>query len=688
MRIPRLAALLLVLLGLNVCAADAPKVWHGYPRHDFVFEGRPACVIAPVREAATFADGGKAWIWKARFLDHRPDLDLALLELGFHVAFLEDTAETLGSPDCVAQYARFHEKVTTEYGLAKRAALEGLSRGGLYVYNFAAAHPDKTACVYADGAVLDFRSWPAGKGVFPDAAGPGSKGSWESLKKAYGFADDAAARAWRGNPVDNLKPVAAAKIPVLHVIGGADPVVPPAENTLLLKKRLEELGGAMELIVKPGEKHAHGVGDVSGLVDWVVKHTCGAGRTRPVLFAKDGGPARRILVLGDSITHGGRYLEYVAQVLATRYPDRAIEMINIGLASETVSGLSEEGHADGKFPRPDLHERLDRALEKARPEVVIACYGMNDGIYKPLADDRFDAFKAGMTKLREKVNAAGARLILMTPPVFDAQPIMARTSDEGGAKPFKGYDGVLGAYAKWQVEQRASGWDVGDLHTLMKQQLEARRKGDPAFTFARDGVHPGPAGHWVMAVALLRQLGVPADADVAQVEAGEPRASRGNVSAIRKNEAGELSFTWRLRRPMPRDPELEKDGFLMSSEIAPAKLNVRRFSVSGLKEARYALYEGETKLGEFGREELAKGIDVDRLEALSANAGGERLRKLIHDKLSTTGDAWRSHVGHKRPGVKAGLPPEQAAEKVATIDAEIAGLVKAAEVKVRLVAAK
>jgi hypothetical protein len=313
---------------------------------------------------------------------------------------------------------------------------------------------------------------------------------------------------------------------------------------------------------------------------------------------------------------------------------------------------------------------------------------MNDGIYKPLEDERFAAFRAGMVKLREKVSAAGARLVLMTPPVFDARPIMARTSDEGGARPFKGYDDVLAAYATWQVGQRASGWDVGDLHTLMAQQLEARRKGDPAFTFAKDGVHPGAAGHWVMAVALLRQLGVPVEADVAQVEAGEPRASRGNVAEIRKNDAGELSFTWRLRRPVPRDPELEKDAFLTASELAPGKVNVRRLGVSGLKEARYALYEGETKLGEFSREELARGIDVDRLDGLSANAGGERLRKLVHDKLSITGDAWRSHVGHKRPGVKAGLPVEQAAEKVAAIDAEIAGLVKPVEVKVRVVAVK
>ena len=67
----------------------------------------------------------------------------------------------------------------------------------------------------------------------------------------------------------------------------------------------------------------------------------------------------------------------------TRYPERQIEFINAGLPTETVSGLSEEGHAGGSFPRPDLHERLERVLPATRPDVVIACYGMNDGIYLP-----------------------------------------------------------------------------------------------------------------------------------------------------------------------------------------------------------------------------------------------------------------------------------------------------------------
>lgn len=241
--------------------------------------------------------------------------------------------------------------------------------------------------------------------------------------------------------------------------------------------------------------------------------------------------ARRILFLGDSITYAGQYVDDVETQLRLRVRERPIEVVNVGLPSETVSGLSEAGHAGGKFPRPDLHERLDRVLAAVKPDVVVACYGMNDGIYLPLADDRFAAFKAGMTKLHEKVNAAHAVIIHVTPPVFDAVPIQARVAEAGKADadhPYAGYDDVLAAYGQWLLDQRrAAGWHVVDLHGPMAAAIADRRKGgpaggksgaaggksdapvgkpDPAFTFSKDGVHPDAAGHAVMAAAVLRGL--------------------------------------------------------------------------------------------------------------------------------------------------------------------------------------
>jgi lysophospholipase L1-like esterase/pimeloyl-ACP methyl ester carboxylesterase len=236
--------------------------------------------------------------------------------------------------------------------------------------------------------------------------------------------------------------------------------------------------------------------------------------------------AGRILFLGDSITYGGAYISMIEAAAIAREPERQIEMLNLGLSSETVSGLSEEGHANGQFPRPDLHERLDRVLAKTKPELVIACYGMNDGIYHPLSPERTIAYQEGMRRLREKVTAAGARIIHLTPPVFDPLPIQERLLPAGlekYSKPYSGYNEVLGHYAQWLLSMRPEGWQVLDVHGEMTAALAQARKSDAAFTFARDGIHPNAAGHRVMAQPLLTAWGLAAEAD------GRPRHVNGPI---------------------------------------------------------------------------------------------------------------------------------------------------------------
>ena len=209
--------------------------------------------------------------------------------------------------------------------------------------------------------------------------------------------------------------------------------------------------------------------------------------------------ANRVVFLGDSITHSGQYVEDFEAWAVIQHPEHPLEVLNLGLPSETVSGLSEPGHADGKFPRPDLHERLARVLEKTKPDLVFACYGMNDGIYLPLDEERFARFRAGMEKLHAAVEAAGAKIIHLTPPVYDALAVKKPEAAE--------YDRVLSRYSEWLLQQRAKGWKVIDLHTPMAAALAERRKLDPAFTFQKDGVHPNADGHRVMATALIEGLG-------------------------------------------------------------------------------------------------------------------------------------------------------------------------------------
>ena len=264
----------------------------------------------------------------------------------------------------------------------------------------------------------------------------------------------------------------------------------------------------------------------------------------------------RILCLGDSITHGGLYIDYLEGFLSTRYPNQRWKIINLGLPSETVSGLSEPGHAGGKFPRPDLHERLTRALEKTKPDIVFACYGMNDGIYFPLGDERFAAFKGGMQRLHREVESAHIRIIHITPPTFDPEPIKGKTLPAGldqYPSPYVGYNDVLGAYAAWLMEQRAQGWAVIDLHSAMDQELAARRPEEPAFRFAGDGVHADANGHWLFAREILRFLRVPSEVDACVINAKTSRAEAGQVSAL-KVQGDQITFHWTTRIPMPMDP--------------------------------------------------------------------------------------------------------------------------------------
>lgn len=222
---------------------------------------------------------------------------------------------------------------------------------------------------------------------------------------------------------------------------------------------------------------------------------------------------RRVLWLGDSITQDGKYVSFVQYYLEKKYPAAKFDFISIGLASETVSGLSERAHP---FPRPCVFERLQRALDATKPVTVIACYGMNDGIYHPSSPERMQAFQAGIHRLSQAVKAAGAQLILLTPPPFDPLPVKgvvpANAPDFSFMHPYTNYDSVLTEYAAWELALPvAEARLVVDLHAPLADYLAIQRAQNPRFSFTKDGIHPAASGHLLMARTILTALGVATD---------------------------------------------------------------------------------------------------------------------------------------------------------------------------------
>ncbi|MDQ1912547.1 alpha/beta fold hydrolase [Paenibacillus sp. GD4] len=217
--------------------------WHGYTQYQFYLSGREALVVAPKQEAA-----GRPWVWRTEFFGAFATADLALLEQGWHIAYIR-LSHLYGCPFAVRRMEDFRARVVDRFGLASKAALFGFSRGGLYAVNYAAVYPEHVMALYLDAPVLDHRSWPGGKG-----AGIGSPTHWEECLAVYGVSEEQAIPE-ESRPLASAGRLANAGIPVLLIAGDADTVVPYPENGELFERQYREAGGTITVIVKRGIGH-------------------------------------------------------------------------------------------------------------------------------------------------------------------------------------------------------------------------------------------------------------------------------------------------------------------------------------------------------------------------------------------------------------------------------------------------
>lgn len=234
----------------------------GFRQLTFTREGRECAIVQPRIAAA-----GHPWIWRPAFFGWEPQTDIALLEQGFHVAYC-DITHLYGTPQALDIWDSFYG-FSQAIGLAPKPVLEGISRGGLAIHNWARRNPDKVACLFGYAPVMDVKSWPGGKGKAPVR-----EAEWADCLKLYGFTEEQML-AYTGNPIDNADAIAQAGIPVVHYVGLADVDVPVDENTDPFERRMRELGGDIEVIRVAGMGHhppAYNADDPAPIVDYILRH--------------------------------------------------------------------------------------------------------------------------------------------------------------------------------------------------------------------------------------------------------------------------------------------------------------------------------------------------------------------------------------------------------------------------------
>jgi hypothetical protein len=248
---------------MGISAQDGPNVMKKkLPVEGKVFEvaGHEAFLIEPT-EAAQKTD--KPWVWYAPTLKPYPGPEERwmierFLKAGISVAGI-DVGESYGSPAGVELFGKLFDDLTTKRGYATKPALLARSRGGLMHYSWASRRPSNVSCIAGIYPVCDFTSWPSAEKAAP----------------AYGLTPaELIARAAEFNPVDRLAPLAKTGVPIFHIHGDSDTVVPLERNSGAVAKIYEKLGGKMTLVVPKGQGHNmwKGFFECQELVDFVIRH--------------------------------------------------------------------------------------------------------------------------------------------------------------------------------------------------------------------------------------------------------------------------------------------------------------------------------------------------------------------------------------------------------------------------------
>ncbi|MGN1265143.1 MAG: alpha/beta fold hydrolase, partial [Muribaculaceae bacterium] len=331
--------------------------WEGFDLYDFTCHGRQAIVVAPKKAAE-----GKPWIWRPAFFGAFPSVDKALLECGFHVVYY-DLTHLYGSPRAINLGNEFYNVMCNYYHMSPKVTLEGFSRGGLFAFNWAARNPDKVACIYVDAPVCNIFSWPSRRNAQ----------LWNDFLTEWGISDQEA-NNFKGNPIDNLKPIVQAGIPIISVCGDNDKVVPFADNMKVVAERYRNLGGPVEVIVKPGcDHHPHSLDNPEPVVDFIVRNQPnyqkfqvinrrGSLQNSYLKFEKE----RRgcVAFLGGSITEMRGWRDMIKEDLKQRFPETEFTFIDAGIASTGTT--------------PHAFRLNNDVLEKGTPDLMFVEAAVND----------------------------------------------------------------------------------------------------------------------------------------------------------------------------------------------------------------------------------------------------------------------------------------------------------------------
>jgi len=344
----------------------------------------------------------------------------------------------------------------------------------------------------------------------------------------------------------------------------------------------------------------------------------------------------RVVFYGDSITDQRLYTVIAETYVATRFPDLDVRFVHSGWGGDKVSG-------GGGGP---IDVRLSRDVLAYKPTVMTIMLGMNDGLYRAETEATDEAFFNGYKHIVETVKSAlpAIRITAIQPSPYDdvtRPPLFAG-----------GYNEVLISFSKWIGNYaEKTGLNVADLNTPVVAMLRRANELDPveAQTIIKDRVHPGFAGHLIMAEALLKSWHARPLVSSVSLSAGSSPKLQAAEHATVTGLSAENGLSWTETEdalPLPFAQWQQNWGVgpiplvLRSSDVSQA-LNDEALKVTGLKSGVYTLTVDGEKVATFNNDELARGVNLALFESPMTKQAKE-VYDLTVSHCDVHNDRWRT----------------------------------------------
>ncbi len=322
----------------------------------------------------------------------------------------------------------------------------------------------------------------------------------------------------------------------------------------------------------------------------------------------------RVVFAGNSITEAGFYENYIWLYYITHFPDRKIEVINGGVGGDVAK---------------QIYTRIDGDILAKKPDVLIVTFGMNDSRYFEYNThkDKIDSVRksavdtsyASFQLIEKRLNALpNLKKIMMTSSPYDETMKNEKNYFPGKSK-------TMEEIISFQKDAAIkNNWPYVDLFHPMTAMEQAKQKDDSTYTLTGpDRIHPGNAGHFVMAYLFLKaqQLANQPIANISidatknkVVQAGNCTLT--NLSAKNKT----LSFTYLAKSlPFPIDTTARIWGNPQKqSEALDVIPFVKEFDqemlvVKGLKGNKYSLMIDSNEVMQCTAQQLNEGINLATL---------------------------------------------------------------------------